>query len=184
MRHVPTAAVLTAALTVLVAASAGPTWLLPAHLWLLGLGVILTITDLTHRRLPNAVLLPGGAGLAVVVAAGAVAQGRGSDLLGSVAAGVGLFAVFLLAAVLSPAGMGMGDVKLAAVLGLMLGPAGLDAVVIAVLVAFVLHAAVSVILLSTRRAGRRSALPFGPPLLAGGAAALGWFDPLLGLLLR
>jgi len=38
---------------------------------------------------------------------------------------------------------------------------------------------VSVVLLATRRAGRRTALPFGPPLLAGTAVALGWFSALL-----
>ncbi len=47
------------------------------------------------------------------------------------------------------------------------------------LLAFVLHAVVSVVLLVARRAGRRTALPFGPPLLVGSAIALGWLSALL-----
>ncbi|MBC7558576.1 MAG: prepilin peptidase, partial [Dermatophilaceae bacterium] len=83
-----------------------------------------------------------------------------------------------LAVVVSPAGMGMGDVKLAGVLGLALGLAGLSATLLAVLIAFALHAVISVVLLAARRAGRRTALPFGPPLLVGAAVALGWLSAL------
>ena len=169
----------TGALAALVALAYAGSWLLPSQLWLLGLAVVLTITDLQHKRLPNAILLPGGVVLAALLILGALAEDRPGRLLGSVVAAAVLFALFLLAAVVSPAGMGMGDVKLAGVLGLALGLAGLSATLLAVLLAFSLHAVISVVLLVARRAGRRTALPFGPPLLVGTAVALGWLSALL-----
>lgn len=174
-----TVSVVTGVLAALVTLAFAGSWLLPAQLWLLGLAVVLSITDLQHTRLPNVLLLPGGAVLAVLLAAGALVEGRAGDLLGSVATAAVLFTLFLLAAVVSPSGMGMGDVKLAGVLGLPLGLAGLASTLLAVLAAFALHAVVSVALLATRRARRRTGLPFGPPLLVGTALALGWFSVLL-----
>lgn len=173
----------TGVLAALVALQFGASWLLPAQLWLLGLAVVLTVTDLQLQRLPNAVVLPGGVVLAVLLVVAAFARQEPAVLIGSVVAAAVLFALFLLAAVVSPAGMGMGDVKLAAVLGLALGYVGLATVLLAVLLAFALHAVVSLVLLATRRAGRRTALPFGPPLLIGSAVSLGWLAPVFGLLL-
>ena len=171
--------VVTGALAALVALAYAGSWLLPSQLWLLGLAVVLTVTDLQHKRLPNAILLPGAVVLAALLILGALAEDRPGDLRGSVVAAAALFALFLLAAVVSPNGMGMGDVKLAGVLGLALGLAGLSATLVAMLIAFALHAVVSVVLLAARRAGRRTALPFGPPLLVGAAVALGWLSALL-----
>lgn len=171
--------VVTGALAALVALAYAGSWLLPGQLWLLGLAVVLTITDLQHQRLPNVILLPGAVVLAALLTLGALAEQRPGSLLGSVVAAAVLFSLFLLAAVVSPSGMGMGDVKLAGVLGLALGIAGLSATLLAVLIAFALHAVVSVVLLAARRAGRRTALPFGPPLLVGAGIALGWLSALL-----
>lgn len=170
--------VVTGALAALVALAYAGSWLLPGQLWLLGLAVVLTVTDLQHKRLPNAILLPGAVVLAALLILGTLAEHRPASLLGSVITAAALFSLFLLAAVVSPAGMGMGDVKLAGVLGLALGLAGLSATLLAVLIAFALHAVVSVVLLAARRAGRRTALPFGPPLLVGAAVALGWLSAL------
>jgi len=161
------------ALGTLVAAQLGMSWQLPAQLWLAGLAVVLTVTDLQHQRLPNRILLPGGAGLAALVVVTALAEGRPTALVGAGFGAAALFALFLLAALLSPAGMGMGDVKLAGVLGLLLGYGGLAVVVLGV---------VSLVFVLSRRAGRRTALPFGPALLLGAAVALGWFTPLAAVL--
>jgi len=157
----------TGVLAALVALQFGASWLLPAQLWLLGLAVVLTVTDLQLQRLPNAVVLPGGVVLAVLLVVAAFARQEPAVLIGSVVAAAVLFALFLLAAVL----------------GLALGYVGLATVLLAVLLAFALHAVVSLVLLATRRAGRRTALPFGPPLLIGSAVSLGWLAPVFGLLL-
>lgn len=167
-------AALTAAGAGLVGLRGGP--LLAAELWLLALVVVLTITDLTTRRLPNALLGPGGVVLAALLVIGAVAEDRPGDLLRALSAALVLFLVFLIVAVAAPGGLGMGDVKLVGVLGL----SGLDAVVVALLLALVLHAAVSATLLLARRIGRGTAVPLGPALLLSTTAGLGWFNPLLG----
>jgi leader peptidase (prepilin peptidase)/N-methyltransferase len=176
-------AVVNAGLWALIALHVGVRWILPAQLWLAALAVVLVVTDVQHRRLPNVLLLAGGGGLAALLILAALLGHDPGALVGSLVAAVALFAVFLLAAVVSPAGMGMGDVKLVAVLGLALGYAGSAQVLLAILLAFALHAALAVSLLITGRAGRRTNLPFGPALLIGAGLSLGWFEPLLAQLL-
>ncbi len=176
-------AAVTAGLWALIALHVGVRWILPAQLWLAALAVVLVVTDVRHRRLPNVLLLVGGGGVVVLLLLAALLDHDPGALVGSLVAAAALFALFLVAAVVSPAGMGMGDVKLVAVLGLALGYAGPAQVLLAVLLAFLLHAVLAVALLVTRRAGRRTALPFGPALLIGSALSLGWFEPVLtGLL--
>jgi leader peptidase (prepilin peptidase)/N-methyltransferase len=178
-----TLTVVTATLWCLVALHVGMRWLLPANLWLAALAVVLVVTDVRHRRLPNPLLLVGGTGFAGLLVLAAVLDHRPGALVGGLVAAVALFALFLVAAVVSPAGMGMGDVKLVAVLGLALGYAGSAQVLLAIVLAFALHAVLAVSLLVTGRAGRRTDLPFGPALLIGSGLSLGWFEPLLAQLL-
>jgi leader peptidase (prepilin peptidase)/N-methyltransferase len=66
----------------------------------------------------------------------------------------------------------MGDVKLAALLGLCLGWLGWGALVLGTLAAFVVQAVLALLLLATRRVGLRGELPFGPAMLAGAALAV------------
>ncbi len=73
----------------------------------------------------------------------------------------------------------MGDVKLAALLGLYLGWLGWDAVVIGAAGGFVVQAVVALCLLATRRIGLRGELPFGPAMLLGAVLAIGWSGTLL-----
>lgn len=169
---------LTSAGAGLVALRGSP--LLAAELWLLALVVVLSVTDLTTRRLPNVLLGPGGVVLAALLVLGAVAEGRPRDLVRALLVAVVLFLAFLLVAVAAPGGLGMGDVKLVGVLGLVLGLTGLEAALAALVLALILHVAASVALLLTRRITRRTALPLGPALLLSTTAGLGWFSPLLG----
>ncbi len=83
------------------------------------------------------------------------------------------------ARLLAPAGLGFGDVKLLAPLGLLLGwRDGGSLVVTGVFLGLLLGAAGSLVLLALRRAGWRSAVPFGPPLLVGAGLALALAGPL------
>lgn len=150
----------------------------------LGVLVGLAMIDLDHGRLPNAIVYPTGLVAAVLILATGSLGGHLAPLgavVGASLYGGGLFAVALL----SRGGMGMGDVKLAAVVGLVLGAIDVRAVGVAAGVAVLLGGAVGVIAL-LRGADRRSAVPFGPMLVAGaivGALAggpvadayLGWF---------
>ena len=77
-----------------------------------------------------------------------------------------------VAAVLSPDGFGFGDVKLLGLLGLVLGWFGWGVLMTGVFLGLLTGALVSLLLLATRRAGWRTAIPFGPPLLAGAVLTL------------
>ena len=123
-----------------------------------------TLTDLERRLIPNTILLATAViGLAIVVASDPASLPE--RLVAAAAAG----GFLLLAALLYPAGMGMGDVKLAAVMGLFLG----RAVAPAMLIALAVGALVGVCLMLRDGAGaRKRALPFGPFLALGGVVGL------------
>lgn len=126
--------------------------------------VVVTVTDLERRIIPNAVLLWGAAaGLAILAATDA------SNLPEHVGAALAAGGLLLLAALAYPRGMGMGDVKLAAVMGLFLG----RAVGPALLVALLAGSLVGIGLMLRHGAGaRKTAIPFGPFLALGGLVGL------------
>jgi leader peptidase (prepilin peptidase)/N-methyltransferase len=157
----------TAASFVLVALRFGASAELPAFLVLCAVGTLLALIDLRHRLLPNRVVLPAlGAGALLLLGAAAVG-GEWDALLRAGAGAAVLFAVFLVLALLAPAGLAMGDVKLAAVLGLHLGWVSWQAVVLGGATGFVLQAVAALGLLALRRVGRTGELPFGPSMLLG-----------------
>lgn len=138
--------------------------------------VLVTVSaiDLEHRIIPNRIVLP---------AAGVVLVARTwlEPSLEWTLAGLGC-ALFLFVAVLAyPAGMGMGDVKLALLLGAALGVTGAVALMVAMLAALVPAA---VLFARHGSAARKMAIPFGPFLALGGVVALFAGDPLLGLYLE
>jgi leader peptidase (prepilin peptidase)/N-methyltransferase len=155
---------------------------LPAWLWFVAVGLLLAVVDLRTMLLPNRVLLPGVAGGLVLLAAAGAADGSWPALGRATLAGGAAFAVLLALALVAPTGMGMGDVKLAGLLGLYLGWLGWPVVLTGLFLGFLLQAVLGVALLVARRAGRRTELPFGPALLAGALLAAllsgGWALPL------
>ena len=137
---------------------------LDAELWALLPFVAMLVAvagiDLDHRIVPNKILLPAAVwGLISAVA-------FRSDLLGELLiAGVVAFTFLLVAALAYPAGMGMGDVKLAGVMGLYLG----SAVAPALFIAFLTGAVVGVAVMAREGAGaRKKGVPFAPFLALGG----------------
>lgn len=126
--------------------------------------VPITLIDLDTRRIPNAITLPA--------AVAALAAGLALDIdfvPEQLIAAAGAFAFFFLAALLYPRGMGMGDVKLAGVLGLYLGRAVAPAIFIALIAGVVVG--VVIIARLGQAAGRKTAVPFGPFLALGGIVA-------------
>jgi leader peptidase (prepilin peptidase)/N-methyltransferase len=135
-----------------------------AELWpglvLMVLLVAVAAIDIEHRIVPNRLLLPAAATALVLWAL--VDPGRVPENLIAAVAGGGFL---LVAALAYPSGMGMGDVKLAAVMGLYLG----RAVAPAMFVAFAAGALVGVAIIASRgSAARRNAIPFAPFLALGG----------------
>jgi leader peptidase (prepilin peptidase)/N-methyltransferase len=120
--------------------------------------------DLDQRIIPNRIT---GAGALVAVAAGLAIDSGGelTRVLSALAAG----GFLLIAALIRPTGMGMGDVKLTGMMGLFLG----TAVAVALLAALIASVVTGVVLATRRgvRAARKTALPFGPYLAAGGILA-------------
>ncbi len=127
--------------------------------------VPLAFIDLEHRRLPNAITLPGCA-LAVILGSALDPAGEPTRLI----AGAGAGGALLLAALAHPGGMGMGDVKLAAMIGLFLG----KPVIPAILIALICGVLVGGVVIARRgvKDGRRTAIPFGPFLAFGAVLAL------------
>ncbi len=95
-------------------------------------------------------------------------------LLRGVLAGLALFVGYLVLALVSPGGggLGFGDVKLAGVLGLLLGWVGWGPAIVSVLAAFVIGGFIALILLLARRTTRSSSIAFGPSMILGAWVAL------------
>ena len=83
-----------------------------------------------------------------------------------------LFACYFAIRLASPGALGGGDVKLAGLLGLYLGWMGWEAILIATLVTFLIGGIHALVLMSLRRAGRGTRIPFGPAMLGGAWVAL------------
>jgi leader peptidase (prepilin peptidase)/N-methyltransferase len=150
----------------------GPHPVLPALLALVATGVVLSIVDLTEHRLPNAVLLPTLAIMAVLLVLASALTGEWMRLLWALAGGAGMFLFYFLLAVIAPSGMGMGDVKFAAPLGLALGWFGWMMWMAGLLGAFLIGGIIAIGALVMRRVTLRGSIPFGPSMLAGAVAAL------------
>ena len=156
---------------------------LPACLVLAFVAVVLALIDIDHRRLPNAIVLPA---IPVMLALLAL-TGEWSSLFRAVLGGAALFAFYLIIALISPRGMGMGDVKLAGLVGLALAWIGWGALIVGAFAAFVLGAFGGLILIAVRGGSRKTAIPFGPWMLLGmaiglvtGSAVTGWYLSALG----
>ena len=161
------------ALWALAAALPLPPWWWPVPAALAWLAVVLTATDLRHRLLPNAVTLPAYPVVLALLGAAAFA-GPGPQLaIRAAAAGAVLFAVHAAVHLAAPGQLGAGDVKLAGIVGAVLGAVSWSAVLAGPVIAAVLTAALAA-------AGRRRSAPHGPGLLA--AALLVAMFPSAGAL--
>jgi leader peptidase (prepilin peptidase) / N-methyltransferase len=149
-----------------------------ALVWAAGAGLVLAAVDLAVHRLPDRVLLPAVVACLTALLVDAAATGSWPALGRAVLAGAAAFAVAALAGALSAGGLGFGDVKLLGLIGLLLGWAGWGVLLAGVLLGLLVGAGGSLLMVATRRAGWRTAVPFGPPLLAGAALALALDGPL------
>jgi leader peptidase (prepilin peptidase)/N-methyltransferase len=127
----------------------------------------LAVIDTRTHRLPNRLVLPAYPVALVLLAIAALARPDLWALGRAILAGAVLFAFYLMLRLIQPSGMGGGDVKLAGLVGLMLGFAGWDAVALGVFAGFLSGGLYSIVLLARRRADRRTAVPFGPWMLLG-----------------
>jgi len=151
------------------------TALASAMILLAGL-VAITAIDLDHQIIPDVLSLPGIAvGILFSLAPGGI--GWVPSILG-VLLGGGVFLVIIVAStlVLGQAGMGVGDVKLGAMLGAFLG---WKLALLSILLSTLLGGPLAAALLATGRKSRKDPIPFGPFLALGGLISLFWGEALL-----
>ena len=165
-------AVITAVTFGLLAWRFGLAWILPALLVFAAASTVLALVDLAEKRLPNAVIFPTLGVVAVLLVPPTWASGEWIALLWAVGGSAAMFAVYFILALISPSSMGMGDVKLALVIGLLLGWFGLNAWLIGLLAAFVVGGLVAIVALVLRRVTLRGSIPFGPSMVVGALVAL------------
>jgi leader peptidase (prepilin peptidase)/N-methyltransferase len=140
---------------------------LPAYLYIAAVGVALAMIDIDLMRLPDILTLPSyPVGLALLGIAAWVDDAPHAfvrALIGMAA----LAAFYGLAWLLYPAGMGLGDVKLAGVVGLYLGWLGWGQLAVGAFAAFAVGAVVSIAIVGFKGGGRKTRVPFGPFMLIG-----------------
>ena len=155
---------------------------LPALLWVAAAGVALFVIDLDLHRLPDAIVLPSYPAVAVLLGVGGLVTGDRPWVRALLSALLWLGVYAGLWAVTLGRGMGLGDVKLAALPGLVLGWLGWGPSALGLFAGFAVGAAVGVGLLATGRVARGAPIAHGPFLLlgaaigavAGGPAAQAW----------
>jgi leader peptidase (prepilin peptidase)/N-methyltransferase len=133
--------------------------------------ILVTTTDLEHRLILNRVIGP-----AILLALIAGPFTPGLNWKRTLVGGLFGFGLFYVIALLYPGGMGAGDVKLAAFIGLI---TGFPVVIVALLVGIIAGGLVSIFLVATRIRSRRDFIPYGPFLVIGGAFALFWGQPIV-----
>lgn len=156
-------------------------------LWLAASGIALAIIDLDVRRLPAPIVRTAIFAITVLLVLACL---LGADWWALARAGISMLLLYVFYALLRvarPGGMGGGDVRLAALIGLVLGWLGLPELVIGAFAAFVLGGLFGIGLMMFRRATRRTAVPFGPWMIVGawvgavvGPALAHWYLGLFG----
>ncbi|WP_345802273.1 prepilin peptidase [Microbacterium sp. AZCO] len=157
-----------------------------AYLYFAAISMVLTLIDLDTHRLPNAIVLPSYLVAAVLLTLASALVGDWGAIVRAAAGMAILYAFYFVLRLVRPDGMGGGDVKLAGVIGLYLGWIGWGALAVGAFAAFLLGGIFGIALILARRAGRRSAIPFGPWMILGawvgiftGEAIAAWYTGLL-----
>ncbi|MFF2344467.1 prepilin peptidase [Pseudarthrobacter sp. NPDC058119] len=147
------------------AAHLGSTLSLPAFLFLAVLGVQLARIDVALHLLPNPLVLILLAGGLVLLLLPGIVNKQSDNFFRAVLGAVILFAGYLILGLISPGGIGMGDVKLAAPVGLYLGYLGWSHLLYGGLLGFILNGVVTVIVVGRKGRNKATEVPHGPSML-------------------
>ena len=172
-------ALINAALFGAMAARFDDSWTLVAYLVLTGALVALAAIDLETYLLPNRIVYPLTVAMLVLLPLGLLADGDTDAIGRGLLAGVIAFAAFFVVHLISPRGMGFGDVKLSFTLGLALGCVGWGEMIVGLFLGFFYGAIIGLVILAVSKRGRGQAVPFGPFLVAGAVTALLVGTPIL-----
>jgi len=181
----PLVEVATAVLFVAIGARFAGSWALPAYLVLGAALLAISVIDLEHYIIPNRIVYPVGFMLVPLFALAALIGGDWSDFLRALLGGCAAFAVLFVIHVISPRGMGFGDVRLCFLLGIALGWLGWEHVAFGIFAGFLYGALLGAALMALRLRSRKQHLPFGPFLAAGtltivlaGTPIIHWYQHL------
>ncbi|GHF31601.1 prepilin peptidase [Streptomyces griseoluteus] len=163
----PALPTVTALVCALLALATGPRPELAAWLTLAPVATLLTAVDLRVHRLPDPLTLPLTPAVLTLLALAAQLPDHTGSYRTALYGALTLAAAYLALHLLNPSGMGFGDVKLAPALGASLGWYGWPTLMLGTCATFTTGALYGLALLLTRRATRKSAIPFGPFLLTG-----------------
>ncbi|MHB1171409.1 MAG: prepilin peptidase [Lacisediminihabitans sp.] len=155
-----------------------------AFLCFAAVGVALSLIDAGTKTLPNRLVLPSYAAGGILLGASSLIREDMDALLRAAIGMVALGGLYLVLALVHPGGMGLGDVKLAGVIGLFLGWLGWASFAVGSIAAFLLGGLFGIALIIARRAGRGTGIPFGPWMLAGAWIGILAGDPIAAAYLR
>ena len=174
----------TSALFAVAALRFGADWVVPAYCVFFAGLFALALIDFDTKRLPNKVLYPTlFAGSALLVAA-SLADHRLFRVRDAAIGGAAAFAVMFLIHVIAPQGMAFGDVRLAGLIGVMVGWIAKAQVPVALFLGFLLGAVVGVALIGFGHSSRKTKIPFGPFLAAGAVITVAFGGPLSRVMLH
>jgi len=160
-------AVPAAGLLALTVALYRETWLVVPLAFFALLTPLLTAIDLRWLIVPNRLVLPSVGAIFVFGAGSGILDGQPLRVLWMAAGSAALFAIYLVLALVAPGSMGMGDVKLAILVGAVLGAIAWPGWVLGMVAGFVVGAVVGLAGLALRSVTLRSQLPYAPSMLAG-----------------
>ncbi len=138
-----------------------------SRLLLAAVSVILFVTDLDHKLIPNRILYPGGTAAIGLLGVGAALEGDLRSWGRGLALGAAYFGLFYLVALVARGGFGFGDVKLAALLGTFTGQVSWPHFAMGIFLTGLIGGIPAILLLVTRRAGVKHELPYGPAMILG-----------------
>ena len=162
-------------------------WALAAFLYFAAIGVALAMIDFDHQRLPDKIVLPSYPVVAALLVLAAALNHDWGGLGRAAIGAAGLLVFYFAIAFAYPAGMGLGDVKLSGIIGGLLAYLSWGTFFVGAFGGFLLGAVVGAVVLATRRGDRKTAIPFGPFMIAAtllavfvGPPVAHWYSHLLG----
>jgi len=147
-------------------------WAVPVYAYFVWLSITLSIIDFRELRLPNKYVYPAYGIVSLGLLLPALVDNLWDSFWAAMVCAVSGLALFMVMHVVYPSGLGMGDVKLAGVIGMIAGWVSWSTAIVCLMLAFFLSAIVSIGLLVSRKATMKSALPFGPFMLGGAIIAV------------
>jgi leader peptidase (prepilin peptidase) / N-methyltransferase len=169
----------TGALFAAAALRFGASWQLPAFLVLFAALLAISAVDLELYIVPNRIVYPALFLSVPLLVVAAALDGDWRSLRDAALGGALGWGLLFVVHVISPGGMGFGDVRLAGLIGVHLGWLSVGHVLVGLFLGFLLAAAVGVVLIAAKVLTRKAKVPFGPFLAAGAVIAVLAGDPLL-----